>query len=279
MDARAFLGGFFAAVVALAPPSSASAQCASGTDTLLERLAESESFRVRVLAANALGSRLPCAAITAALVTALRDDAEAVRAAASSSLGRVGDTSALPALRAMSSDAEAAVRDAARDAIAAIESRGSGGGSGASASAGGSGSGGGTPRYYVAIGPGGGLSGAALTAARASMCASVDAASGVELAPDGEAASTASRVIRERSLAGFFLDWTVAIEDTSAGLEIRVSVVLQDYPGRDMRGMPHGSATVPGVHDPARATRAIEQAIASAVRATVTAMAGTRGGR
>lgn len=278
IDVRALLRAlaFVLAALAAAGPSTAAAQCQEGTDTLIARLAESESFRVRVLAANALGSRLPCVPITTALVAALRDPVEAVRAAAASSLGRVGDASALSALRGMSSDGETAVRDAARDAIAAIEGRSGGGSSGGSA--GGGGSGGGPARYYVALGPGAGLSGAAMTTARRSMRTTMDAASGVELAPDGESASAANRVLRERSLAGFFLDWTVTIEDSSAGLQIRVAIVLQDYPGRDLRGMPHGSATLAGVHDASRAGPGIEQAIASAVRSAVTTMAGSRGG-
>lgn len=250
-----------------------SAQCADGTDHLIRMLAESDAFRVRVLSANALGSRTPCGPITSALIAALRDSEASVRAAAAASLSRVGDSSALSALRGMSSDRESAVREAATDAIAAIEARGGGGSSGGGSSGGGSGSSGGSSgggsgsdSFYVGVGPGAGISGSALSAARTFFRGRVDATTGVALAPDGEADSAANRVLSSRHLSGFFLDWTISLTDTSAGLRVRAEIVIQTYPGRDIIAMANSSSVMAGDHDESHAGPYIEAVLSSALR-------------
>lgn len=258
-------------------PRPAHAQGAGSVDYLIRLLSESDSFRVRVRAADALGSQTPSAAVTAALIGALDDSEAAVRAAAASSLGRVGDSSALSGLRGLSSDSESAVRTAARTAIAAIEGRGSGGSAGGSGGSAGGGSTG-TPTYYVGVGPGAGVTGATLSGARAFFLSRVRAMSGVVVAPDGESDAAATRELRSRGLSGFFLDWTVTVEDSDAGVRCRVSIVLQDYPGRNVRAMTSGTATLSGDHDLSHAGPGIEAAITSALRSVPTGMAGARGG-
>lgn len=262
-------------------PSAALAQGAGSTDYLIRLLHDSDAFRVRVRAADALGSRSTEPGVIPALTQALTDENAAVRAAAAASLGRVGDASSLSALRALDRDSEAAVRTAARAAIAAIEGRSGGG---APATGGASGSSGGTPRFYVGIGlPGttAGVSDATRAAAREAIRRAVGAMDGVVLAPDGEAAAATTRVLRSRSLSGFYLDSSIStVEDTSAGVRVAVQIIVQDYPGRNMRAMLSGRATVTGVHDtssPAVA-EAMAAAFASAVRGLPAAMGSSRGG-
>lgn len=243
---------------------------AQGADYLLRLLSESDSFRVRVRAATSLGSQTPSDAITQALIGALDDDEDSVIVAAASSLGRVGDSTALAPLRRLGSHSETAVRNAARDAIAAIEGR-SGGGSGSSgggsggASGGGSG-GGGVSSFYVGTGPGSGLTGTTLSAARTFLRTSLDAMTGVDLAPDGESDSEINSALRSRHLTGFYLDWTVTITETDAGLRVRAEIVIQDYPGRNIRSMANSATTMAGDHDPAHASPYIEAVITGALR-------------
>ncbi len=100
------------------------------TDYLVRLLRTSDAFRVRAQAAISLASVPPEPEVIEALSAALRDDSAAVRAAAASSLERLGDPSVIPALRGVSRDREVAVRDAASRAITALEriARSGGGG-------------------------------------------------------------------------------------------------------------------------------------------------------
>jgi len=266
--------------------SVAQAQGAGSTDYLIRLLHDSDAFRVRARACDALGSRATDAGVMDALVAALRDRDGAVRAACVGSLGRVGDASVLPALRALdsASERERAVRAAARAAITSIETRTGGGGGGGST--GGTGSGGavGVARYYVGIGlPGttAGVSDAIRRSAREALRTAAAGVAGVVIAPDGESAADATRAIRSRSLAGFFLDSTITtVEDTPAGVRVVVQIVVQDYPGRNVRAMLSGRATITGEHNTSSPSvaDAIGAAFASAVRQLPTAMAGSRGG-
>ncbi len=266
--------------------SIASAQGAGSTEYLIRLLRDSDAFRVRARACDALGSRASDAGVIDALVAALRDRDGAVRAACVASLGRVGDPSVLPAVRALDRDTEREreVRAAARTAIAAIEARSGGGGGGGGSGGGGGGSAGGPARYYVGIGlPGttAGVSDAVRRSARESLRTAAAGVSGVEIAPDGETAAAATRVLRSRSLTGFFLDSTITtVEDTPAGVRVVVQIVVQDYPGRNVRAMLSGRATITGEHNtssPAVAD-AIGAAFAGAMRQLPAAMAGSRGG-
>lgn len=85
-------------------------------------LRESQDFRARTRAALALGASAD-PTMSDALASALRDAHPAVRAAAATGLGRIGTRAQLTALRALSSDRETSVREAATRAIAAIEAR------------------------------------------------------------------------------------------------------------------------------------------------------------
>jgi HEAT repeat protein len=270
----------FAALLSLAivPPC---ARADERSDYLIRLLQTSAAFRVRTQAAISLGSGLPDPAVTAALAAALRDDNAAVRAAAASSLGRVGDPSVLGALRTAERDPEAAVRTAATAAIAAIQARPSGSGGGGAGSSAGTSGGGATPppsgpaRYYVGIGrPNvtGTLSPAVVGSVRGMVERRLGTIGGIAVAPDGESVAAAQRELRSRSLTGFYLDISVTVESLPTGaIRARVSVVVQDYPGRNVRSMLSGSATATGASSADASL--IEAAVGSALNRLPTALA------
>ncbi|HTU63631.1 MAG TPA: HEAT repeat domain-containing protein [Polyangiales bacterium] len=88
---------------------------------VIKLLAHSNQFRVRAQAAISLGLMEPSAATREALTTALHDGHPAVRAAAATSLGRIGDATHVATLRKLKTDREQAVRNAASASIGRIE--------------------------------------------------------------------------------------------------------------------------------------------------------------
>src|ERR1700712_2738839 len=89
---------------------------------LIKLLKGSSQFRVRAQAAIALGVMEKSLAARGALTAALQDVHPAVRAAAATALGRIGDANHVVALRTLSGDPEEPVRNAARASIGRIES-------------------------------------------------------------------------------------------------------------------------------------------------------------
>lgn len=262
------------------------AQADERSDYLMRLLQTSSAFRVRAQAAISLGSVPAQPEIVAALTAALRDSEGSVRAAAASSLGRLGDPSAISALNALSRDSSPQVRAAATDAITALRrgpapgvaaSSGTTGGTSVAAS-GTTGTATGPARFYVGIGvPGTRVASAdagVVQGARAHIERTVGAMSGVVVAPEGETVATATRVLRARSLVGFYVDSSVTALDArpDGSLRASVSVVVQDYPGRNVRSMLTGSATVSGEQGPTAQRTAIEAALGSALRNLGTAM-------
>jgi hypothetical protein len=286
------LRAFVLAVVATLCAALTVAHADERTDYLVRLLQTSTAFRVRAQAAVSLGSVPVEPAVVQALSTALRDENAAVRAAAASSLGRLGDPSAVTALRGVERDPEAAVRAAAAEAIGALQRAGSsrtvaatGGGTSGAASAAGGAAPSGPPRYYVGIGVPGtkvaAVDAAVLRGARAFIERSVGSMQGVVVAPDSESVAAASRVLRERSLSGFYLDSSVTVleQRPDGALRASVSVVVQDYPGRNVRSMLTGSATVSGESGTTAQRTAIEAALGSALRNLGTAMSASSGPR
>lgn len=246
------------------------------TDYLVRLLRTSDAFRVRAQAALSLGSVSPEPQVVEALSGALGDDSPAVRAAAAASLERLGDPSALPALRAASNDRERAVADAARSAVRALE-RVARSGAGAStatpiAAASAAIEPRGPARYYVGVGvPGTKLSSidrAVLESARSFIAGRVQQIEGVVVAPERETPRQAQQVIRQRALTGFYLDSSIVSLETRAdgGVRAQVSVVVQSYPDRNVRSMLNGAATVMGESGTAAQRAAIEAALTGALR-------------
>lgn len=255
------------------------AQADARTDYLIRLLKNSNTFRVRAQAALSLGRVENDDKVVMALSKALGDDHPAVRTAAAASLERLGDPSALGALRNAKRDSDAAARRAVARAIEKLEriarssptsapvpDRGGGEGGGASA------------RYYVAVGmPGTNVSElgrSALRAAREYLEEQLESIDGVVIAPDGESRRQVIRTLRRRDLTGYYVDSSIVqVQQTDRGMRAVVSVILNTHPGRDMRAMLQGAATVPGGRGAAARRQAIEGALRGAMRRLPQALA------
>ena len=232
---------------------------------LIKLLEGSSQFRVRAQAAISLGAVERSSAAAQALTSALRDSHPAVRAAAATSLGRIGDSSSVAALRGLERDPEEPVRTAARASIARLGSQPPAIKPGEVTEPSG------PALYYVAVAePGTRVSSvdrAALSRARAFIKQRVSQIDGVLVAPDSEDNKTAENVLKKRRLKGFYIDSSiVSIEKKSGGgTRVAVSVIVATYPGRDMRAIMQGAATVSGGGDQAYG-QAMEGAFTGALR-------------
>ncbi len=258
------------AVAALwAGPAAADAR----SDYLVRLLRGSSQFRVRAQAAISLGNAGRSAEVTAALTLSLQDEHPAVRAASAASIGLLGDAAALDALRAAVRDREAPVQLAARGAIAKIEGATRMAGTAAAPSSVPPG----PPRYYIKVGRPGAraaiVSPALLEMAQGHIEQGLREIDGVILAPAEEASMAALAVLRQRKLKGFYIDSSITSveEKPGGGTRAAVSVIVQTYPGRDIRAMMNGAATVMGGGDVSN--RAVEAALKGALRQLPQALA------
>jgi HEAT repeat protein len=233
---------------------------------LIKLLEGSSQFRVRAQAAISLGAGEKSQTARGALTAALRDTHPAVRAAAATSLGRIGDGSDLVALRKLERDREEPVRNAARASIGRLESTRPDEKNVVEQP---------TPtgpaRYYVAVGEPAtrvsSLDHPTLAEARAFIKSRVAQIDGVRLAPDAESVQAAEKVLQRESLKGFFLESSiVSVEQKPGGAtRVAVSVIVATYPGRDMRAMMQGAATVTGSSSQIH-KQAVEGAFSGALR-------------
>ncbi|HET8936913.1 MAG TPA: HEAT repeat domain-containing protein [Polyangiales bacterium] len=213
---------------------------------LIKLLEGSSQFRVRAQAAISLGSVEKSLAARGALTAALRDVHPAVRAAAATSLGRIGDANDVIALRKLERDPEEPVRNAARTSIGRLET------SSRSESVVEAPPPTGPARFYVAVGEPASrvptLDRPTLAEARAFIRQRVAQIDGVRLAPDTESVQAAEKVLQRDRLKGFFLESSIVSVEKKpgGGTRVAVSVILATYPGRDMRAMMQGAATVTG---------------------------------
>lgn len=238
---------------------------------LIKLLEGSSQFRVRAQAAISLGAVQGSPNTTGALVAALSDSHPAVRAAAASSLGRVGDASTIAVLKRLERDPEAPVVSAARASIAKLEvaaRREAPATSTRAAAAPAAPSG--PPQYYVSVAEPGtrvpSVDRRALALARAFIKQRVGQIDGVLLAPDSEDSRSAETVLKRQKLSGVALDSSiVSVEKKSnGGTRVAVSVIVATYPGRDMRAVMQGAATVTGGAD--AYDQALEGALSGALR-------------
>jgi hypothetical protein len=239
----------------------------SRTDFLVRMLASSDQFRVRTQAALALGSRAPEPAAVKALVGALKDDHPAVRSASAGALELLKDPTALASLRAARKDRDSSVRGAVEHAIAALETASSGAmARTAQEEAAGS------STFYVAVGTPSAqaaLPEPALRSLRELVVKQVSELDGVRLAPENENQAAAAGVLRKTKLIGYYLDSAITkIEQRPDGaLRAQVSVIVGTYPGRAMRVMLSGAATVSGGGTSEQAKmQAVEAAFTGALR-------------
>lgn len=239
---------------------------------LIKLLQGSSQFRVRAQAAISLGAVEGSSSAVGALTAALSDTHPAVRAAAANSLGRIGNSASVAALRKLQRDTEEPVRSAAQAAIAKLETQPQNNSVYASARLQPTPEPGPGPQlYYVAVAAPAtrvrDVSAKALTDARVFIKQRVGQIRGVVLAPDGEDSRTADKVLKQKQLKGFALDSAiVSVEKKgSGGTRVSVSVIVATYPGRDMRAIMQGAATVSGSGGDAY-VQALEGALSGALR-------------
>ncbi len=255
----ALLAALLLTLVTLAPATTALGQ-SQRVQYLLRMLSTSDAFRVRSQAALSLGGMDRSPAVVRGLSQALRDDHPSVRTAAASALARLGDPSALEALQAVRRDRDRGARRAIAAAIRTLSrarTQPDPGGQEPSTPA----------QYYVGLARPATrvdrLSSSQLDSAYAFLRQELGRVDGVRVAPEGENNRAARRAIRRARLRGYFIDSSiVTVDESAAGTRVVVSVILNTYPGRDMRAILQGSATVPG----ARGAQAIEQGIQGAFR-------------
>jgi len=253
------------------------------SDYLVRLMTTSDQFRVRAQAALALaraGTDDP--AVAQALVGVLGDEHPAVRAAAVSSLEARAELSALDRIRTLSTrDTDASVKAAARRAATSLErvARSNGGTRSGSAppptpavAAAAQPTPSGSARFYVGVSTPAtstSLSPASLSAARSFIVSNVTQIPGVRVAPADESHADARRVMQQGGLVGYFLDVSVtSLEERPGGaLRAAVTVIVNTYPGRDMRSILQGAATVSGggIDDSVR-QQAVEAALTGALR-------------
>ena len=253
-------------VLALIAPRLARAD--SRTDFLTRMLSESSQFRVRAQAALAFGQRESEPAAVRSLIGALRDAHPAVRAASAAAVENLRAIEALSPLRAARGDKDPAVRSAIDRAIGAIERAGTRPTLPEPT---------GTPTYYVAVGTPStqaDLSSGALRALRDHMLKQVAPIRGVRLAPENEPQAAATSVLKSKRMVGYYLDSAVTkIEPKEGALRAQVSVIVGTYPGRAMRVMLSGAATVSGAGTSEQAKlQAAEAAFTGALRRLPEAM-------
>jgi hypothetical protein len=234
------------------------------SEYLIRLLEGSTQFRVRAQAAISLGSVESATDVVRALSAALADEHPAVRAAAANSLGRLGDSTAIAALRSASNDPEPPVRGAVKSAIVKLESTARRTGSEAGSTPDPTG----PPRYYIAVARPASrvpeLAPTDLDRARQALVERLGQIDGVVLAPVDETPAAARKVIRSKSLRGFYIDSSVtSVDPKPGGTRVAVSVILATYPDRAMRAIMQGTATALGGGD----TRA--QAVAGAFKSAL----------
>jgi hypothetical protein len=240
------------------------------SDYLVRLLRDSGQFRVRAQAAISLGNVRGQPEVVDVLVEALRDTHPAVRAAAATSLGDLGDGSHVAKLRPLQNDPEGPVQAAARLAIAKLGSASSSTSTTVTPSRPR-----GPPRFYVAVGRPGTkaptVTPAMLDRARGFISEEVSAMDGVVLAPDGEKPKEAETQLKRRKLKGFYIEGSItSLEDKNDGTRASVSLILATYPGRDIRAMVRGAVTVVGTRGAEQ--QAVEGALRSALRKLPQAM-------
>jgi hypothetical protein len=219
---------------------------------LIKLLQGSSQFRVRAQAAISLGAVEGSPSALGALTTALADTHPAVRAAAANSLGRIGNSGALSALRRLERDPEEPVRSAASAAIAKLETQQPTVVAAARSHTGPEQVQQGPQLYYVSVAAPGtrvpNIDRTALSDARNFIKQRVGAIQGVLLAPDGEDQRAADKVLKKKNLKGFYLDSSIVSVERkgNGGMRVSVSVIVATYPGRDMRAIMQGAATVSG---------------------------------
>jgi HEAT repeats len=221
------LGAFF---VVLLASWQASAQ--GKVPFLLDQLKNATDFRVRTQAALALGASDDPSAV-APLCDALDDSSTSVRSAAAAALGKLKSPAGVPCLRDHASETNASVRSVIERSLGALQ--------GSSAWPSKPPPPGPNDTYYVAIGPVADKTGrddkTVEQLVGSTMQDKLLSLRGYAVAPQGESAPAARRVVKQKSLRGYLLQTRVEpLRTGSNGLTVQVRVTMWSYPDKALQG-------------------------------------------
>ncbi len=227
------------------------------TDYLVRMLRTSSQYRVRIQAALTLGEIADTASLPA-LVEALEDDESSVRVAALAALARIGDPSVLDAVRARVRDRNGSVARQARTSVRTLEQvaqrqAAAGGGPSRPSGPGPSGPGGTTPggaaRFYIGLGGMGNRAGVrgdeAKALLRRFLSDEIGAAPGVVITPQDETPAQTTKVLKQKRLTGYWVDGSIIkLTRENGNIRAEISLMVMTNPGRDLRMMLSGAASV-----------------------------------
>jgi hypothetical protein len=237
---------------------------------LLEQLKTATDFRVRTQAALALGASDDPSAV-GPLCEALDDASNSVRSASAAALGKLKSPAGLPCLRSHLSEANASVRSVIERSVEALQ--------GASTWPSKPPPPGPNDTFYVAIGPVADKTGrddkTVEQLVGATMQEKLLSVRGYAVAPQGEAAPAARRIVKQKSLRGYLLQTRVEPPRAgSNGLTVQVRVTMWSYPDKALQGEFSPKLTMQGASagdkesEDSLIKMAIENAIESFVKVT-----------
>jgi len=196
-----------------------------------DQLRTATDFRVRTQAALALGASADPAAV-APLCEGLDDSNNTVRSAAAAALGRLGQPSGLGCLHQHEGESNASVRSVIARAITTL--KGGGGGSTKPPPPGPD------DTFYVAIGKVTDKTGRDDDSVSTLVAGAVQdkllSLHGYAIAPRGETAPAARKVIKKNGLKGFLLLIRVEPPSGSGDLTVQVRVTMWSYPNKSLQG-------------------------------------------
>jgi hypothetical protein len=215
------------------------------TDYLTRMLRDSTQYRVRVQAALSLGE-IGDRATVPVLTGALDDEEPAVRVAALAALARIADPGALEAVRARTRDRNAEVKRQARTTLRVLETAAQrlGGATSTQQAQGPA-----DARFYIGLGGMGNRAGVrgdeAKSLLRQFLAGEIGGASAVVLTPENETPAITSKVLKQRRLTGYWVDGSITkLARENGGIRAEISLMVMTNPGRDLRMMLSGAASV-----------------------------------
>ncbi len=243
---------------------------------LLRLLRSSSNFRVRAQAALTLGG-MRGEAVRRGLEAALRDEHPAVRTAAAASLAKLADPAALAALRAAERRerhrATRAVMKRSMRRLASLPRRGRREGGRGSRGRPDTGPAPPSAPYLLLVSVGTSRARGAGERERRWLAEAMHrelralGAEVMDASSNARAMREEQRRARDRGARTYRVDGSlVEVKETERGMHAVVSVVLNTHPGRAIRAMMRGAATVPGARDEAARKLAIEGAARGALR-------------
>ena len=244
---------------------------AGDVDTLITQLADS-SDKVRLAAAVNLAKLGDAKAILPLARVLLNDSDKNVRGASAVALGQLVTSTTKPVIKnlvvknltqARDNDESDFVKQQAGKALATITGQGGGP---TPTNNGGGGGGGGAGGIYVNIGPMsskvGSANDAKLQALMVKIAAQTLAKVATKMATTWAGGVPSKQVLAQKSVSGFYVDGTlntltVKTSGSSATISCKVSMLLADFPDKNMFGFLNGGASV------SASTNEHEQAMAS----------------